>query len=247
MLLPCRILSILAVLPVLVAADAVAQEPEPGGDEELMRAAYTGELLDDAYRPISGVFPLTFRLYRSRSAETPVWTEEQYVAVLEGMYDVQLGRNEGIPAGWAGEERVLEVALGDTVLASQTLLLWAWSPEQEAPMPTIRREPFIELAGQAIEADTAAMARNCRRLSGESASALDHYDELRGQLDEVRRRLDRPAGDRIGDDDVVLPRIGGAGGNRYERNCPPGFVMTGARGGAGNLIDGFRIICTQLE
>lgn len=235
---------IAALLTLFVAAPALAQD----GDEELMRVRYEGELLDEDNRPITGIFPLTFNLYRSAGSETPVWTEQQFVAVQEGLYLVYLGRNDGIPASWAGEERVLEVALGDLgAISQQTLLLTAWTPEMAAPLPSIRSVGFVELAGQAIHADEAERARNCRTLSGEVASALDHYEEMRQQLDEVRARVDRPAGSRIGTETTVIQRIGGAGGNRYERNCPPGFVMTGARGGAGNLIDGFRIICTQLE
>jgi hypothetical protein len=41
--------------------------------------------------------------------------------------------------------------------------------------------------------------------------------------------------------------VGGKGGQRYERKCPDGFVMTGIRGGAGALMDSVEIICTQLK
>lgn len=211
-----------------------------------MRVAFVGELLDDANRPISGIFPLEFRLYRNGEAETPVWTEQQHVAVYEGMYEVHLGRVNGIPAEWVGQERVVEVALGDVALSRQPLLLARWNPEG-AGAPTIRHERTVDLAGTAISADEAGFAHNCRTLGGQNLASLDHYAELRDQLDELRERIDRPAGNRIGTEVVTLPRIGGEDGFAYEYRCPPGFVMTGARGGDGQLIDGFRIICTQLQ
>lgn len=237
----------LAMIATSASAVAAAQAP-PTEQGRLMRVAYRGELIDDENRPISGVFPLTFRLYRSAGAESPVWSEQQFVAVSEGLYEVRLGRAVGIPSAWAGEQRVLEVALPDgAAISSQTIVLSEWTPERATPLPTIRSMRFAGLAGRALRADEASTASDCNRLSGQAPSSLDHYEELRTQLDEVRARIERPAGLRVGGETTVLPRIGGEGGNRYERNCPPGFVMTGARGGAGNLIDGFRIICTQLE
>jgi hypothetical protein len=228
------------------ASGAAADAGEFAGSR--IRVAFAGELLDESNRPLSGVFPLRFSLYRSAASEAPVWSELQHVAVFEGAYEVTLGRVERMPAAWEGERRVLEIAVdGAGVIASQTIALVPWVPEQDLPGPTIRHERYVDLAGTAIAADQAAVAENCRTLGGTPAATLDRYEELQDRLDEVRARIDRPSANRIGSESVTIGNIGGTSGVPYERNCPPGYVMTGARGGSGQLIDGIRIICTIVE
>ncbi len=213
-----------------------------------MWVEYVGELIDLDNRPISGVFPMAFRIFRSPAAADPVWEEEQFVAVFEGRYTVLLGRNNGVPGAYRGLTRTLGVTLGELGEVSRhAVVLREYIPESATPLPTISRQSSVGLAGQAIRADRATIARHCERLGGQTSEQLDHYQELRDQLQELSDRINRPAGNRIGPDTVVLTRIGGIGGNRYHRSCPPGFVVSGARGGGGNLIDGFRPICTQLE
>ena len=216
--------------------------------QETMRVGYIGELLDENNSPITGVFPLTFSIYRDSASAEALWAEQQFVAVFDGMYTVELGRERGIPEGWADEARVLDVSIaGAGSIGRQPLVLTAWRAPGEVPLPLVSHESFVDLAGTAIEADRAGLADRCRTLSGQSVDDLDHYEELSARLAELRERVTRPSGNRLRSEPVVMPRVGGAGGTRYERNCPPGFVMTGARGGAGSLVDGFRPICTQLE
>lgn len=241
-----RWLSLTALVVGLVwTVGATAQSERPSRDDA-MRVVFVGELLDDANQPISGVFPLTFEMYRNTEAESPVWSEQQHVAVHQGMYEVHLGRVNGIPAEWEGEERVVRVKLGELELAVQSLELTRWVPAS-AGAPSLRYQRLVELAGTAIEADAAAYARNCQTLQGHRVAAIDRYGELNRQLEEMRERIERPPGNRIGQESVNSGPFGGAGGARYEYRCPPGFVMTGARGGAGHLVDGFRVICTQLQ
>ena len=45
----------------------------------------------------------------------------------------------------------------------------------------------------------------------------------------------------------MLERVGGAGGNSYQRQCPPGFVVTGFRGGQGQFLDSIEIVCNAIE
>ena len=216
--------------------------------QDTMRVGFTGELLDENDAPISGVFPLTFSLYDGEGVADAAWSEQQFVAVFDGMYTVELGRERGIPVEWSGASKVLDVSIvGAGSIGRQRIALTPWRAPGEIPLPLVRHESFVDLAGRAVRADQAGLADRCLTLSGVAVDDLDHYDELAARIAELRQRVSRPAGNRIGPDPVVLPRIGGGGGSRYERNCPPGFVMTGARGGAGSLVDGFRPICTQLE
>jgi hypothetical protein len=103
---------------------------------------------------------------------------------------------------------------------------------------------YADTAGYAVEADH---AKNSDRLSNLT-------------LDEVVKRAADEAGGgsggggaaggklRIGASKRYGGRIGGSGGTaEYNESCPKGFVMTGIRGGFGNMIDSVQIICSPLE
>lgn len=222
------------------AEDAIEQE------QEVMWVAYEGELLDQNNAPISGVFAMTFELYRSMRATEPVWVEVQFVAVVEGRYRVFLGRTSGVPKAWEEQERVLAVQLGEGEIARHDLLLLAYADPEEVGLPLVQDVGPVELAGQAIEAERAVFANECRALDGRSAEELDRFEQLMERVTAIRQQLDASRTQRVSRDTVAQPRIGGPGGVRYQRTCPPGFVMTGARGGTGNLVDGFRVVCTEL-
>lgn len=228
-----------------VALAAGLSVGSPQAQEAVTRVPYRGELFDDASRPISGVFPLTFSLLGPTG--DPIWSERQFVAVFNGEYAVELGRNEGVPRAYAGSEQRLRVSLGDGVVAEHVFRLETWDADPEPPPPRITPVGPIDLAGRAARGDRAHLAHDCRTLRGRTAEELDHFVDLRNQLDEIRTRIHRPAGNRLGSETVTLERIGGESGLPYERACPPGFAITGARGGHGQLIDSFRPICTQLE
>jgi len=213
-------------------------------DGATMRVAYRGEIFDDQSRALSGIYPLTFAILGPTAQ--PVWSEQQFVAVYDGAYAVQLGRTGGVPRAYAGTRSRVRVSLGDLVLSEHVYQLDEYAA---ASVPAARVEPIepVDLAGRAVRADRAYVARDCRTLQGRSAEQLDHSVDLRNRLDELRARINRPGGNRIGTPTVTLPRAGGEGGLTYERNCPAGFVATGARGGMGELVDSVRLICTQLE
>lgn len=216
------------------------------GADSVMRVDYHGELFDDSSRPISGVFPLTFAILGPNGQ--PIWSEEQFVAVFQGEFDVQLGRIDGVPRAYAGSEHRLRVSLGDSTVAEHRYRMREWHPEDDsASLPVIERLPPVDLSGRAVRADRATLAHDCAALGGRSVEQLDHAVDLRTRLDELRTRINRPPGNRIGTETVVLPRIGNDSGNPYDRSCPPGFVVTGIRGGEGNLLDSYRPICTQLQ
>lgn len=217
-------------------------------DDALMWVAYEGELLDGRSRPISGVFPFTLELYRSAAATEPIWVEVQHVAVSEGRYRIFLGRTRGVPEVWSGQERVLAITLGDAgEIARHPITLTPWADLHEASQPTVREAGVTELAGRAISAERASFARECMALDGRTAEELDRFDALMERVGELRTRLNASGSSRIGRDTQTQPRIGSENGVRYQRTCPPGFVATGARGGGGNIVDGLRLVCTELR
>jgi hypothetical protein len=260
----CLALILFATFSVTAPTGAAAQDGSGSGDATIggdaaaagasgiemrnrMWIAYEGELLDDLNRPISGVFPLTLSLYRSDAATEPVWVEVQHVAVLEGRYQIYLGRTRGVPAVWEGQTRVLSIELGDAgEIARHPIVLAAWDPAERDPAPQVRGVGVTELAGRAVSAERATYAQDCRALSGRTAQELDRFDALQTRINELRSALNQAGSQRVGRETVTQSRIGEAGGNPYQRTCPPGFVATGIRGGHGRVVDGYRLVCTEL-
>lgn len=63
--------------------------------------AYQGRLADSAGNPLTGTYPMIFRLYNTASGGAPLW-EEQWtgsnsVAVSDGLFNVMLGSLNAIP------------------------------------------------------------------------------------------------------------------------------------------------------
>ncbi len=208
---------------------------------------YEGELIDGALAPLSGVFPLRFSLYEARIADEPVWTELRWLAVAEGRYRVTLGRETAIPASLDGQTLWLGVATRDGAeIVRQPFTVRHERVDGGDREPTVRRMTFADLTAVALRAERATRAQDCDRIEGRSYAQIDRYDSVLRRLRELEDEV-RPGGSRIGSETTVLPRAGGAGGQRYEVACPPGFAATGARGGHAALVDSVQLVCTRLE
>lgn len=223
--------------------------PRLAAAQDGVQMAYRGEIIDDAGAPISGVFPLTFQFYRRADATESRWTEAHFVSVYEGVYDVTLGADAPIPAELIGQEVFVAVEVG--TIGEFTRHPITVTP---TPAPQTREQVIAELdvtyadvADRALFAVEADRARDCARLGGKTLEELDRYDEVLEELVTVRDRLDDVSGAQLGSRTTTLERIGGAGGNAYSRSCPPGHVVTGARGGSGALIDSIELICSPLQ
>lgn len=230
----------LVLLLVLPVASASAQD-------EPLRMRYTGELLDADFRPFSGVFPMTFKLL-PRDRNEPLWTSTRFVAVEGGMYSLTLGRDVPLPADAEGQSMILVVEIGSAGEVARHQL----TVEREAVVPpptesaTIHRIPIADLAGRAVFADEATRADDGQRIGGMTARDFARYEDLRERIAELETELREGRGVTIGADRATIQRIGGEGGMPYHTECPPGYVVTGGRGGGGNLVDGFRGVCSQL-
>lgn len=237
-----------AVLPALLACVACAVLlPAAAHAQSGFVAEYTGELLDPDLRPISGVFPITFVLQRGADDGSDLWNETRYVAVDEGMYTVVLGRQTAIPQALAGDRLWLSVRIGGGEVAGQPFAPSPWVPDiTPADQATIARTSFVDLAGHALHAERAGYARDCRTLGGTSVSQLDRYREMMSRVDMIRDDIDDASRVVVGLDRRTLSPTGGTGGRPYETVCPPGYVVTGARGYEGNVLDGVQFVCSQL-
>lgn len=210
---------------------------------------YTGELIDEAGVPISGVFPLEFSLFEAEGSRTAFWTESRHVAVYEGAYEVDLGTLSPIPGDRVGSDAFIAVSIGDIgeVTRHGITLTPRATPQTRDEVIAELDITFADLAERSLFAVEATSAGDCRRVGGKTLEELDRYDEVLTEMASLRDRLDEVTGARLGSRTTTLERIGGAGGNPYSRTCPPGHVVTGARGGAGALIDSIEFICSPLQ
>lgn len=232
----------------LLACFTFASPLTAGTVEDRVLFAYQGELVDEGNRPISGVFPLTFALYRQEDATEAFWKEVHWVSVDQGVYRVLLGLYESAAAEWDGQEMFLGVEV-----AESEFLRHPFTPTLTPP-PRTREEiiaelevTYSDLADNALRAVEAAIAEDCETIGGMTLEELDRYDEVLEAVVDLERRVEEATGARLGNRTTTLERIGGAGGNSYSRSCPPGHVVTGARGGAGALIDSIELLCSPLQ
>lgn len=237
-----------AWLAALLVVLGVSIVPRSAAAQYAVGVPYDGELIDGSNMPVSGVFPLRFVLYPDAESTEPLWTEETWVAVAGGMYHVTLGRVTAIPATLDGQELSLAVQTRDgSTITRHNLRVFYERIDGGGASATIRYTAFADLAALALNADRASHAENCARLSGRTLAQFDQSDDIERRVNDLEQALTSTAS-RLGSETITLPAFGGDGnGNPYEVMCPPGFAMTGARGGNGNLVDSVQPICTRLE
>ncbi len=209
---------------------------------------YTGELADDDLKPISGIFRVTFKLFPDISAPTEIWAETLFVTIVEGRYDVALGRITPIGANLDGRQLFLSATINEEPGERTPFAVRAATTRDDSPSgPIFRGKSFADVADRALVATRAATADNCSTLGGKTAEEIDQSKELNKRVSELREALREKSSIKLGGQQQVLERVGGAGGNSYQRQCPPGFVVTGFRGGQGQFLDSIEIVCNAIE
>jgi hypothetical protein len=227
--------------------EARSAEGDPG-----QLVVYEGRLQNAQRRPIAGVFPLTFALYRSARGGRALWSETHFVAVDSGRYAVELGRQRPIPGSHDLDRMYLSVALsGGAEVVRDRLRPEAIKPDggaaaaaatapgaraaapAAAPRTAGRRVvDYAETAGEAYEAHHAKVADKIG-----SITEKDLEDKLKSVKGKVT----------IGTSNRYTASAGGEGGTPFEIKCPKGHVVTGIRGTGGLYIDSFKLICQPLE
>jgi hypothetical protein len=232
---------------------------------------YTGRLQDERSQPISGIFHLEFKVYDDQQAASAKWQERHYVAVVDGDYTVPLGSQETLErdalpsSAWLGVELVGEGELvrdrlqtgqtpsankqptnndGGSHISDETKKLLEGARDNE-------KIAFADIAERAMVADQAEVAKRAESIGEFSVEELEEKANL--ALERLGEHVTDPdahsatGGLKLGDDRKGMKRVGGAGGTPYEANCPPGYVVTGIKGGAGRLLDSIRLVCQKLR
>ena len=231
--------------------------------DEGLHVVYRGELINAEARPLAGVFPFEYKLYDEESAETAIWSEQHFVAVFDGQYEITLGNTTALDPELSDREMFVAVVFqGSEILRERLVLRPAEDETETAPDPTevmatgdvnvenVTEVTFAQLADRALVAQEAEHAADSDRLGGRTLDEIDQYDEILDRLTEHTANYELHGGSQqtgVSGSTTVLQRVGGDGGVRYTRMCPSGYVMVGLRGGAGQLIDSFEIICAPLE
>jgi hypothetical protein len=229
----------------LAAAGAALSSPAPARAEEpaTYELRYQGEFIDTDRKPLSGVFPLTFKLYDAPSGKKPLWQESHFIAVADGSYAINLGAQSSLPSSVAKQTVFLAVELEGKEMFRQKL----------SPKPI-----GISVSSSGM---TGAVAGYC-----EECDACADAERLGGKLPEdfapaaLTTKLDKhiadPAahggpkkggGGGLSKQTWASAPAGGSGGTPYSLTCPDGYVVTGLRGKGAALIDSIEVVCTKLE
>lgn len=236
-------LLLLGALALLAAPAAHAAAPDPS------RVLYEGALQDASRQPLSGVFPMTFALYRSEKSPRPAWSEDLMVAIDNGRYTVELGSDKPIPKNLKLDGVYLGVAITDGAelyreKLDATATAEAAPPEAAATAPTRPAAPAAaHPGGTQSQCEVAGFAYECDRAKTADAIGGLTAKELREAVDAAKEGAKPTLGGKARYSEAA----GGPGGQRYELLCPKGYVVTGIQGGAAMFVDSLSIVCSPLE
>lgn len=226
---------LISILILSFVFNVVAQEKEG-----INVISYKGRMVDEAGKPVSGIFPLTFKLYKSEKKGAPIWSEFQWVAVDRGVYVVRLGEKKALP-----KQDTSEMFIGVEVKGVGEIARERVSPKAEhiGLGPAKRDQSSVKYADSAGFAVQAEHAKNSDRIQN-----LTIEDLIRKVLEEIGQGGGLGSKPKVGQPKHYGQRIGGPGGlGEYNEVCPKGQVMVGVRGGAGIYIDSIQIICAPIE
>lgn len=249
-----RSIAVLATILAAVAASGApkggggAPEPPKGGGEGQPGAvAYKGKMVDEAGKPVSGIFPITFKIYSSETSKKPTWSETLWVAVDRGAYTVRLGDRKPLPSGERSRSYLGVDIRGIGEVVREPLATGrapaAATGGGTGPAKHAGGTRYADTAGYAVESDHAKNADRIQNMT---------FEDLARRLAEEGGGP-RPAaagggGVKIGTARRLGARIGGPGGtSEYNETCPKGYVMVGIKGGAGMYLDSVQIVCAPLE
>ncbi|MFO0749038.1 MAG: hypothetical protein U1F43_25740 [Myxococcota bacterium] len=242
-------LALLTVAAALGAAPGDAAHAAAPGP----RVIYGGRLQDTQGRPIAGIYPLTFNLYKAEKGGKPAWSETHFVAVDNGQYAVELGGKRPLPANlkiesaWlgialtGGKEVVREKFAAQDLPASPGANGAVATPPGSTPGTTATGNPPV--AGGQSYAALAGFANEAER--AKTADAIG--DMPAADVKALAKNAGAGAKVKLGATKRYSEQTGGGGGNPYTLQCPPGFIVTGIKGAAGGYVDSLTLICSPLE
>jgi hypothetical protein len=232
-------------------------------DNDRILVDYTGRLEDQSGSAISGIFHFSFNLYSDSKSAEPLWSETRYVSVVDGSYTVPLGKTTELQREhisgprWIGVELVGEGEILRDKLSIQSGAAGGDDTSDRALSEKTKRwlneaaensdMTFAEVAKRAVFADRADSAEKVGSLSAEEIERLSNL-----AMERLGEHIADPdahgaTGRSLGDQTRVMKQVGGSGGSAYRSECPPGFVVTGIKGGSGDMLDSIAIICRRLQ
>ncbi len=241
--------AVLVATSVGVSPDARAKRPRPGASKQVR---YEGQLQGPDRKPVGGIYPLTFSFFRSARGGRPLWSESHFVAVDDGRYVVQLGKKRPIRATVNLDRVYIGVALtGGDEIVREPLRPAPEPPPQAAAPPRPAAPSAAAAAAVATKTADGRLVVDYAETAGEAYEA--HHAKVADKLgsltaDEVEEKLKRTGGRvTLGKKKHFTASAGGDGGTHYELLCPPGYVVTGVRGGGGIYLDSIKLVCQPLE
>jgi len=204
------------------------------------RVPYTGQLQNENMRPIAGVYPMQFSLYKTRKGRRAVWSESLWVAVENGNYTVEIGARKKLPKKLKLERLFLGVEivgvgeiLRERLIPESTPAIASGTPQAPAPPPADRNTSTQNsTVDEAMFAYEAGYAKNAAKINNMDVEELKQYIHVPVKLG--------PATKNTG-------AAGGSGGYEFNESCPKGYVVTGMRGAAGKYLDSISLICSPIE
>ena len=232
---PAAVAALLALAFVAASAGVAAAAPP----KRKMRTVldFESRLKDENNRPVSGIFPMVFEL-KKKKKKRAFWTERHWVAVDNGRYQLQLGKQKKLPAKFDPKNVMIAVKIDGAGTVLQEPLSGA-----DASLSSVeetggkRIVQYAEKAGFSYDAEHATVADRLgewtAKLLTETIAALKKK-KSKGKV-------------KIGRNRINMTSAGGVGGTPFEQMCPPGTVAVGLRGGAGIYIDNVQLVCAPLE
>jgi len=187
---------------------------------------YTGTVTDSKGATMGGVLWMRFALHRDKVDQKQLWFEEIYVAVEKGSYQVELGKQRPIPQAVDLTTLFLSVQV-DGVEVQRV-------PVEASMISSASAEPAAATgAGASGACGQCANADNASRLEGMTFQQL------------VETAAKRSI--KVGATAHFTSAVGSGEGTPFRLTCPPGFVVTGLKGKAGDTLGNLQLVCSPLE
>lgn len=206
-------------LTILVLATPAESQAGP-----LKTLVFTGALNDGAGKPVGGIYNIRFGLHQQINDPKTLWSEDLFVAVERGSYQVELGKERPIPQTLPLTSFFLSI-LVDGVEVQRL-------PVVDTMVSSGVKEPASQGATCAV-CQEAAKAQNAEKLGGMTFAQLMETVAKRQVALGTSLHMTEPVGKKEGD--------------IFFLTCPPGYVVTGIKGNANDSIRSAQLVCAPLE
>ena len=191
---------------------------------------YTGVMNDAKGSPVGGIYWMRFGLHRDKEDQKQLWFEEVYVAVDKGSYQVELGKQRPIPQAVELTSLFLSIQVDGTEI-------------QRVPVDATMVSPGTTTGAEGTGASGAGGgAGTCAQCAN-----ADNANKLEGMSFKQLVETAAKKGIRVGATAHFTSAVGSGEGTPFRLTCPPGFVVTGIKGKAGDSIGNLQLVCSPME